>query len=60
MNEVWYRIETPQAVTEVNDLDTARRFEKNGAIVKVIYKYKSLESEVDENRRKKILSKYGY
>lgn len=60
MNEVWYRIETPQATVEIKDLATAKRFKSNGADVKVIYKYKSLESTVNESRRQKILQKYGY
>lgn len=60
MNEVWYRIKTPQATIEIKDLTTAKRFESNGADVKVIYKYKSLEGAVNESRRQKILQKYGY
>ena len=59
MNEVWYKIVTPQATVEIQDYATAKRFEHNGAIVERFYKYKSLESCVDEKRREKILKKFG-
>lgn len=60
MNEVWYKIVTPQATVEIKDYETAKRFEKNGANVERIYKYKDLDRRnVDEVRRAKILRKYG-
>lgn len=60
MNEVWYKIVTPQATVEITDYETAKRFEKNGAQVERIYKYKDLDRcNVDEARRAKILRKYG-
>ncbi len=60
MNEVWYKIVTPQATVEIQDYATAKRFERNGAIVERFYKNKGLESCVDEKRREKILKKFGY
>lgn len=60
MNEVWYKIVTPQATVEVKDYETAKRFEKNGANVERIYKYEDLDRhDVNEARRAKILRKYG-
>lgn len=59
MNEVWYKIVTPQATVEIQDYATAKRFERNGARVERIYKNKNLESCVNEKRREKILKKFG-
>ncbi len=60
MNEVWYKIVTPQATVEIQDYATAKRFERNGAQVERIYRFKNLESCVNEKRREKILKKFGY
>jgi hypothetical protein len=60
MNEVWYKIVTPQATVEIRDYSTAKRFERNGAQVERIYKDKDLDRrDVNEARRAKILRKYG-
>ena len=60
MNEVWYKIVTPRATVEIKDYETAKRFEKNGANVERIYKYKDLDRrDVNEARKAKILRKYG-
>lgn len=60
MNEVWYKIVTPQATVEIKDYETAKRFAKNGANVERIYKYKDLDRRnMDKARRAKILRKYG-
>jgi tagatose-1,6-bisphosphate aldolase len=60
MNEVWYKIVTPQATVEIKDYETAKRFETNGANVERIYKYKDLDRrDVNEARKAKILRKYG-
>jgi len=59
MNEVWYKIVTPQTTVEIQDYATAKRLERNGAQVERIYKYKNLSCITDEKRREKILRKYG-
>lgn len=59
MNEIWYKIVTPQATVEIQDYATAKRFERNGAQVERFYRFKNLESCVNEKRREKILKKFG-
>ena len=60
MNEVWYRIVTPQTTVEIQDYATAKRFERNGAIIERFYKYINLSNAIDLKLKEKFLKKIGY
>lgn len=58
MHELWYKVVTPYATNMIRDYALAKRAEKNGATVEVVYRKIDLDHEVNEARRQKILEKY--
>ena len=60
MNEVWYKVVTPQATVEIQSYEIAKRFEREGAQIELIYKYFDLDRKVDEKKRAKNLKRFGF